>query len=221
MFTKFLNLKPEKQERILNAAIREFAQKGFKNASTDEIVKEANISKGALFYYFNSKKDLFLFLYDHFIEIFIKEFFGKIDLNEKNILKRWRQIALVKIELINKYPEVFDFMLVANMEDSEEIKRDLECRNKEVLTSSYEKLFKDIDTSKFKEDIDIKRAIDIIIWTMEGFSDREQEKIKSLSLDQIYYDNVLQEMNVYIKLLKTSFYKENTLSFDPFCLVKN
>ena len=36
----------------------EFAQSGFEKASTNEIVKRSNISKGSLFNYFNSKKDL-------------------------------------------------------------------------------------------------------------------------------------------------------------------
>jgi len=49
MFSKFLNIQQEKQEHILDAAMKEFAQKGFENASTNEIVKEAGISKG-LFY---------------------------------------------------------------------------------------------------------------------------------------------------------------------------
>ena len=65
MFSKFLNLKPEKQERILEAAIKEFADKGFEKASTNEIVKEAGISKGILFHYFQNKKKLFLFVFDY------------------------------------------------------------------------------------------------------------------------------------------------------------
>ena len=52
MFSKFLNLKPEKQEKILEVAIREFADKGFEKSSTNEIVKGAGISKGILFHYF-------------------------------------------------------------------------------------------------------------------------------------------------------------------------
>lgn len=56
LFSKFLNLNPEKQDRILNAALKEFAQKGYQNASTNEIVKEAGISKGLLFHYFNNKR---------------------------------------------------------------------------------------------------------------------------------------------------------------------
>lgn len=87
MFDKFLNLDKEKQERILNAAMKEFALKGFDNASTNEIVKEANIGKGMLFHYFKSKKDLFLFLYDYTLGVLLNELYGKVDLSEKDVLK--------------------------------------------------------------------------------------------------------------------------------------
>ena len=43
IYSKFNNLKLEKQEQIINAAIKEFVQSGFDKASTNEIVKRANI----------------------------------------------------------------------------------------------------------------------------------------------------------------------------------
>ncbi|MFD6209493.1 TetR/AcrR family transcriptional regulator, partial [Peribacillus sp. NPDC060253] len=73
MFSKFLNMDKEKQDRIINAAIKEFAQKGYDNASTNEIVKEAGISKGLLFHYFQNKKQLYLFLYEHMIDILMEK----------------------------------------------------------------------------------------------------------------------------------------------------
>ncbi|MDD7795550.1 TetR/AcrR family transcriptional regulator [Clostridium sp. 'White wine YQ'] len=207
IFTKFLSLKPEKQERILNAAIKEFARKGYKNTATDEITKEANISKGALFHYFNSKKDLFLFLYDHALEILMNEFFGKIDLNEKDILKRLRQVLLVEFMLVNKYPDMLDFVKVANFEDADEVKDDMESRNKEYFINAYSKVLNNFDTSKFKENIDIRRAVDVIIWTMEGFTAKEKEKIKTNPITNLNFDEILSEMDIYFDLLKDSFYK--------------
>jgi len=69
MISNFLKLEPKKREQILNAAINEFAQKDYKNASTNEIVKKAGISKGLIFHYFKNKKQLYIFLYDYLIEI--------------------------------------------------------------------------------------------------------------------------------------------------------
>ena len=50
MNNKFFDLKKEKQDRMINAALKVFAIYGFNKASTDDIVKEAGISKGLLFH---------------------------------------------------------------------------------------------------------------------------------------------------------------------------
>ena len=48
---KFFDLNKEKQDRMINAALKVFAINGYRHASTDEIVREAGISKGLLFHY--------------------------------------------------------------------------------------------------------------------------------------------------------------------------
>ncbi len=45
MNEKFFDLKKEKQDRMVNAALKVFAIHGYGHASTDDIVKEAGISK--------------------------------------------------------------------------------------------------------------------------------------------------------------------------------
>lgn len=58
--TKLFNsLSPEKREKVFRAAVDEFASKGYRNASVNSIVKMARISKGSLFQYFRTKRDLF------------------------------------------------------------------------------------------------------------------------------------------------------------------
>lgn len=209
IFTKFLSLKPEKQERIINAAIKEFAKKGYKNATTDEIVKEANISKGALFHYFNNKKDLFLFLYDYTLKILMNEFFGKIDLDEKDILKRLRQVLSIEFILVNKFPDMLDFVKTANFEDFDEVRADLEARNKGYFTDSYSKILNNFDTCKFKEGTDIERALNVILWTMDGLAAREKEmlRIKEISLTELDVDEILAEADIYFEMMKKCFYK--------------
>ncbi|MCL4395797.1 MAG: TetR/AcrR family transcriptional regulator [Chloroflexi bacterium] len=45
----------ERTRQILNAAMKVFARSGFQAASMDDIVTEAGLSKGALYWYFKSK----------------------------------------------------------------------------------------------------------------------------------------------------------------------
>lgn len=207
MFTKFLNLNPEKRDRILNAALKEFAQKGYKNASTNEIVKEAEISKGLLFHYFTNKKGLFLFLYNHFMEIILKEIHDKVDWNEKDIFFRYRQIGHLKFELYQTYPEMFNFIKSVYQEDSPEVKKELEQKNKELLNFGYQDLFDDIDLTKFKDGLDIEKTVNIIFWAMEGFAYRIQDRALAADFNQTFLDGVLIEMDAYFEILKEAFYK--------------
>lgn len=54
------NLPAEKQERILQAAIDEFAQYRFRDASINRIIKAAGIPRGSFYQYFKDKEDLYL-----------------------------------------------------------------------------------------------------------------------------------------------------------------
>lgn len=47
------------QGRILDAAARVFAQKGYHKASMEEIAGEADVAKGSLYYHFRNKSELF------------------------------------------------------------------------------------------------------------------------------------------------------------------
>jgi len=58
----FENLPEEKKELILGEAVEEFASNDYKNASISRIVRRAGIAKGSFYQYFESKKDLFLYL---------------------------------------------------------------------------------------------------------------------------------------------------------------
>ncbi len=48
------------EERILEAALNLFSEKGYSGSSTSEIAKEANVAEGTIFRYFPQKKDMLL-----------------------------------------------------------------------------------------------------------------------------------------------------------------
>lgn len=207
MFSKFNNIEKEKQDRIINASMKEFAQNGYDKASTNEIVKEAGISKGLLFHYFQNKKQLYFFLYEHMIDILMEKILEKVDWDEKDIFVRYRQIALLKLDLFKIYPEMFNFVKGIYSESSPEVKGDLDLRGKELLEGSFLKLFSDIDLSKFKKGIDVQKAISIINWTLEGFAYQQQKKAVLLSLEEIDRDEAMAEMQEYLDMLRDALYE--------------
>ncbi len=60
----FLGLDSEKQHKIFMAGVSEFAEYGYENSSTNQIVKKAGISKGSLFKYFPTKEDFYFYVLD-------------------------------------------------------------------------------------------------------------------------------------------------------------
>ena len=52
----FLNLPPEKKERVVAAALGEFADKGYQQASLNTMVAASGIAKGSIYQYFKDKQ---------------------------------------------------------------------------------------------------------------------------------------------------------------------
>jgi len=65
---RFRKLAQERRDRILEAAAREFAAHGFEGATLNHILAGAGISKGAAYYYFDDKADLFGTVVQHYWE---------------------------------------------------------------------------------------------------------------------------------------------------------
>ena len=55
-----------------------------------------------LFFYFNSKKDLYIYLVEEGIEYIKREYVDKIDENETDFLEKWKIISRVKFEAYKK-----------------------------------------------------------------------------------------------------------------------
>ncbi|HJB06413.1 MAG TPA: TetR family transcriptional regulator [Candidatus Enterocloster faecavium] len=65
---RFFNLKEEKRRAILDAAFHEFSRTSYANASINQIIKEADISRGSFYTYFEDKDDLMRYLVRDFKE---------------------------------------------------------------------------------------------------------------------------------------------------------
>lgn len=109
---RFLNLPYEKREKIKKAAIREFSHFSFSDVSINQIVKEADISRGSFYTYFEDKDDLLSYLLYNFQESCKRWFFRKLELYEGNIYQVfWNAI----LELIKFGREQQDFIFYRNI----------------------------------------------------------------------------------------------------------
>mgnify|MGYP005726167595 FL=1 len=58
------NLQNDKKKIILMSAVKVLTTKGFYSSTMDDIVAESNMSKGAIYHYYSSKKDVYLAVID-------------------------------------------------------------------------------------------------------------------------------------------------------------
>lgn len=187
-------------------AIKEFFQNGFEKASTNEIVKNAKISKGSLFNYFHSKKGLYEFLIEYSIQI-IETLYDQIDLTERDIFKRIEHIGLQKLHIYKQYPYVFDFLASTMQEEAIEVKDVIKQKVNQVYEQGTALIYQQIDKSKFREDIEVDKAIEILNWTMMGFGQRAIHQLNTFNEVGDFGEAYLEEWNKYSDILKNSFYK--------------
>lgn len=97
MVTKQQELSEERKNEILDAALEVFSEAGLQEASVDDVVKRAGLSKGTLYWYFKSK--------DRLISALIRRFFT-LELNK--IKKLQQGSGAVRERLLRYSREVED-----------------------------------------------------------------------------------------------------------------
>ena len=61
----FYNLDSDKQQRITDAALNEFALRSYEEANISNIIKEAKIPRGSFYQYFEDKLDLYKYIFEY------------------------------------------------------------------------------------------------------------------------------------------------------------
>ncbi|WP_423189070.1 TetR/AcrR family transcriptional regulator [Alkalibacterium sp. f15] len=210
----FLSLEKDKQERILNAAFKEFSEKGYKNASTNQIAKEAGIGKGTLFYYFGNKKNLFHQLIDEAFDIAYREYLSKVNFEETDFFKRIEEMSLLKWNVYQKYEQALNFMgHILMHSENYALPDDLKSKQEQAEKIWGSLLTENIDFTKFREDIPKETSFNFIRWTIEGYRAELEQRLKQEPIIDYtnehlkpYYD----EFYDHLGYLKKIYYKDDS-----------
>jgi AcrR family transcriptional regulator len=100
---RFDKLSARKRERILEAAAKEFAAHGYDAASLNRILEQAGISKGAAYYYFDDKADLYTTTVLHYSRELMADL--PIDLDRLTAGNFWEEFAAVYRHQFTGYAE--------------------------------------------------------------------------------------------------------------------
>lgn len=108
----FRKLESDKQQRILDAAIEEFADQGYKQASVNRMVQKLGIAKGSIFQYFGTKEGLFGFIFDQAVELVRRSLRRvKQETAEADFFERIRRSLIQGVRFIDEHPRVYRIYL--------------------------------------------------------------------------------------------------------------
>lgn len=169
MNDKFFSLPQAKQTAILNAGYRVFSQNSYKNSPMSEVAEAAGISKSLLFYYFDNKKDLYLFLWERCAQITIEYLtrFGCYD--QSDLFESMERGMRAKMEIIRQCPDMANFTIKAFYEKDQEICAAIQKSYHKHFNFKADKARINFDPNQFVEGLDIAMMYREMYWASEGY----------------------------------------------------
>lgn len=202
MNEKFFDLKKEKQDRMINAALKIFSMRGYQFASTDDIVKEAGISKGLLFHYFGSKSGLYSFIYDYSVRFMSMELRAAVDAEETNFFTLCKQIETGRMQVLKNYPCMQLFLEKCNAETAAEALT-ATCEKKKELAALYDAFEAQADLGLLSTDA--AKLRNILRYTLKNLME-EHFAGGIFQVEQLYQENI-----AYIEFLEKLFTKQQAI----------
>jgi len=160
--------KRNRKNQILNAALKVFVVKGYSKTTMDDIVSASKLSKGALYHYYKSKKDLFLSLIDHWEVYTFKNFYKKKSNNKSacDTLRFFGENVLKTLEN-KKYAYIAEVEFWSLSNQDKEIKERSQLLYDKLLNLFERVVKKGIENKEFK-DLDIRKTAMMILAIFQG-----------------------------------------------------
>ena len=111
----------EKYRKIIAAATKIFAQKGFFKAKVSEIAKEAGIADGTVYIYFKHKDDILISLFEEKMQEVLDNMKEQLAL-ETDPLQKIEKFALVHLKLIEDHKDIAEIIQVELRQSSKFMK---------------------------------------------------------------------------------------------------
>jgi len=101
----------DKRARIMDAAIKVFAERGFHTATVAEIARAAGVADGTIYLYFKSKDDLLLRLFDEKMSVLLLEMRSALALVSASPDKL-RTFIKLHLSLVERNPDLASVLIV-------------------------------------------------------------------------------------------------------------
>ncbi|MBZ5596906.1 MAG: TetR/AcrR family transcriptional regulator [Acidobacteriia bacterium] len=161
-----------KRTRIIDAAMRHFAEQGYHAARVGDIASELGIAKGSIFQHFGSKDGLFFEAYKKAVRSFPRYLDAPADVQGKGFFEILRYWLACTEHLIHEDWIPYRVSLLGNYGTDLTLKREI---NRFLLaedpygTVAFVRFGQ--ERGELRQDLDQEMIVSILDWTMERFQD--------------------------------------------------
>ncbi|WP_028776937.1 TetR/AcrR family transcriptional regulator [Shimazuella kribbensis] len=199
----------DKRDKIFQSTMKEFTLHSYDKASTNQIIQDAGISKGLLFHYFKSKKELYLATFDYSSQLFWEIYEPKLQNLPSDYFDRLLYLSRLKLEVCKQEPIVYGFILSAYEDIQYRFPNEFDSLMKESVQAHMPVLFDGVDLSNFRTDINQEKAMTLISLSLEAMGkqmvkDALQQPDKGLT----EWDEKMKDVELVMEIFRHGMYRK-------------
>lgn len=189
----------EKKNQLIEAALNEFTNKTFDEASLNNIIKNAGMSKGSFYYHFKNKKELYTFIYVesgnakiNFLNKELKN--SKEEIKDKNLFEILKLYGYFGFKFGKEYPVYYQFAKKLYEEKNEELIDDLKKKFTHISEAMLDDLIiRAVERKEIREDFSFEFISRLIKHLFISWDKVILKDINEFDLDEIIrqYDDYL------------------------------
>lgn len=182
----FFTLSQEKQLRIIEAAIEEFSKVIYHDASINQIIKNAEISRGSFYQYFEDKDDLYFYIIENVTKSAVNSGFADdTETMPRSVIEASRELLLFNLNLLadEHYKGLFkNLYLSMNQQLQQKFKSIINKTKMDVLKNKFNisAIDSEIDSRYIKELMNILEMINRDLLTMKIVNNMDDNSILEL-----------------------------------------
>ena len=165
-------LPDDRRTRIIEAAIREFAAKGYAGASTNAIAAGAGVAKGLAFHHFGSKEALFVAAFEAVVTRTTHAMFDGLGALPPDLFERFHALGMRKMQLFQQDPDGYRLITVGLAEAPPPVRASMLKLQGELTARFLPTLLGGLDSSRLRPGLTANDAIELVSLVMEGYERR-------------------------------------------------
>lgn len=210
----FERLPQEKKQRIIDVCIRLFAEYGYDATSTDQIVQEAGISKGILFHYFGSKKNLYLYIVRYANQLLTDVVMKQLDVTEgEDFFERIKRLIAEKHREMIQYHHEAKLCTDALMNPPKAVAQEMEALLGQHMALYASTQYRVMYPRQLIAEERLRPGVtaDAVIEMTRMIVEKVTEKYTLLHKDRAYdfledQAPLIQELDVYFRIIRRGIY---------------